>query len=133
MYCMQVLLKRGFSADADRLALSLNGPVVFAMRSVVQPCAVAFAKVLHQPQAVALGQVADGVNVMRGQFGFGLGAYAVDFATRQGPDEVLHISVGDDGNAIGFVELACHLGQQFVGRNAHRAGEARVIKDGFLN
>ena len=38
-----------------------------------------------------------------------------------------------DGNAVGLVELAGHLGNQFVGCNAHRAGEASGFKNTFLN
>ena len=70
---------------------------------------------------------------MLGQLGFGFGANAVDLAAGQGPDHGFQIVGLHDGNAIGFVELARHLGQQLVGRNAHRAGEAGVVKDGFLN
>ena len=39
----------------------------------------------------------------------------------------------DDRNAIRFVELTGHFGNQFVGRHANRAGEARGFINTFLN
>ena len=45
----------------------------------------------------------------------------------------MHILCIHNGNAIGFVKFAGHLGQQFVGGHADRAGQARGIEHGFLH
>jgi hypothetical protein len=72
------------------------------------------------------------VDTLGSQFGFCLGANAVDLAAGQGPDQRLQIGLVDDGNAVGLVELAGHFGQQLVGGHAHRAGEACGLENAFL-
>ena len=130
---VQVALEGGLAAHAHRLALGHHGAVVAPPGGLMQPCAVAFAEVLQQPSGVAFGELADGLDAVGFEFFVGLGPNAVDLAAGQWPDEALQIGLVDDGNALGFVELAGHFGQEFVGRYADRAGQARGLKDAFLD
>ena len=130
---VQVFLKGGFAAHADGFAVHAHRALVAAPGGFVQPSAVDLAKVGHQLQAVACGQIADGVDAVFLQFLLGLGANAVDLAASQRPDQGLQIGFVHDRNPIGFVELAGHFGDQFVRRHAHRAGQARGFKNGFLD
>ena len=45
------------------------------------------------------------------------------------PDATLQVAFLHDGNAVGLVKFAGHLGQQLVGRHANRAGEAGLFKN----
>ena len=130
---VQVALESGFPADADRLAVRDHEAVVTPMGGIKQPGAVAAAKVLHQPKALASRQFAQGVNAQCREFGICLGANAVELAARQGPDQARDIIRLHDADAIGLVELAGKFRQQFVGRNANGAGELRGIKNALLN
>ena len=67
-----MLREGGFATDADGFAAGFNRAIVFAMCGIKQPCAVAFAKVFHQPHTLTLCQFANGVNVVLRQFGFRL-------------------------------------------------------------
>ena len=130
---MQVSFEGGFSADANGLAFGADGSVVTAPSRLVQPCAIHFAKVQLQPRQFAGGQFANGLNAMQFEFLICFGAHAIDLAATQGPDGRLQVFFMNDGNAIGLVELAGHFGNQFVGCNAHRAGQASGFKNAFLN
>ena len=132
-HSVQVALKRGFAAHADGFALGLDRAVIAAPGGLVQPGAVAFAKVVHQPGQLACGQVADGVDAKALELFIGLGAHAVDLAAGQRPDQGLQVGLVHDGDAVGLVELAGHLGDQLVGGHADRAGQARGVKNAFLD
>ena len=79
------------------------------------------------------GQLANGADAMGQQLGLGFGAYAIDLAARQRPNLGRYILRLQDGDAIGFVQLAGHLGQQLVGCHANRAGQARGLENAFLD
>eukprot|EP01136_Pigoraptor_vietnamica_P044545 Opistho-1_new@21414 len=130
---VQVALEGGFAAHAHRLALGLHGALVAAPGHLVQPGAVALAEVFDEPAALALGQLADGVDAVALQLGIGLGAHAVDLAAGQRPDQTLQVVGLDDADAVGLVELAGHLGDQLVGRHADRTRQARGLEDALLD
>ena len=81
----------------------------------------------------ACGQFANGVDAKALELFIGLGAHAVDLAASQRPDQGLQVGLVHDGDAVGLVELAGHFGDQLVGRHADRAGQARGLKNAFLD
>ena len=129
MDCVQVAVKRGFAADADRLAVRHHRAVVAAPGGFVQPVAVALSKLLHQPERIARRQLANRLDAVLLQLGTGLGSDPLDLAAGQRPDQRLQIALVHDADAIRLVELACHLGQQLVRRHADRAGQAGGVQD----
>jgi len=99
----------------------------------VQPGPVAATEIRHQPGPVSGRQIADGVDALRRQAGLRLGTDAIHLATGQRPDQGLQIGLMHHRDAVGLVEFAGHLGQQLVGRHAHRAGQAGHIKNPLLD
>ena len=130
---MQVAFKGGFSADGDRLALGHHWTVVAAPGGAVHPGAGGLAKSVDEPLLVARSQFAHQADAVFFEFFIRLGANAVDLAAGQRPDFALQVVFKNDGDAIGFVELAGHFGEQLVGCHANRAGQAGVVKNAFLD
>ena len=128
---VQVALEGGFAAHRHGLAVSGYRAIVAAPGGAVHPGPGALTEVVDQPLLVFFRQLADGVDTVALQLGVCLGANTVDLAASQRPDHALQVLIVNDGDAVGFVELAGHLGQQFVGRHTHRAGETSSLKNAF--
>ncbi len=99
----------------------------------MQPGAVALSEIVDQPLGGLRRDVADGHQVQLVQPDFGLGPDALDLAHRQRPDLRSHILFVHHRDAVGLVEFAGHLGDQLVGRDADRAGQAGAREDAALD
>ena len=130
---VQVAVERRFAAHAHGLALGHHRAVVAAPGHAVHPGAGGLAEVADEPLLILRGQLTDGFNAQPRELLARLGANAVDLAHVERPNLGLQVFLVDDGNAIGLVELAGHLGQQPVGRHADGTGEPRLFKDAFLD
>ena len=130
---MQVALEGGFSAHAHGFAVRFHRAVVPAPGRFVQPAAIGFAELFHQPEAIPRGQFADRADFKPLQLRARFWPDAVDLAAGQRPDQGLQIFRLHDADAIRLVEFACHLGQQLVGCHAHRTGELRGVEDRLLD
>ena len=113
--------------------MGLHGPLVDPPGTLVEPLAIFFSKLGHQSVQGLLGQVSQRVDAQELEALIGLGADAIEFLTRQGLEHLRDFAFYNDGDAIGLVEFAGQLGQQFIGCHTDGARESSRLKNGFLD
>ena len=129
---VQIAVKGGFTAHADRLAVGYQGAVIASPGGVVHPHACALTKAVEQQLQVCLRQFANGVDSHAFKLGVGFGANAVDLLASQWPDLGLQVRCINDRDALWLVELAGHLGNQLVGGHPDGAAESSGVMNAFL-
>ena len=122
---VHVLLKRGFTADAFGLGIQGDFAAVNAVRTFVHPQARNFRQnALEATRQGLRCKLRNRVHAHRVELLLRLGAHAIDFAHRQGPDDGLKLLRTHHAQPVGLLQVGTNLGGQLVLGQAHRTGHA---------
>ena len=99
----------------------MHGALVASVRRVVHPRAVVWAKLLDQPRTIGTRELANGDDAQRFELFAGLRSDAIDLARGQRPNALLDVFGSQQRESVRLAEFGDDLGQQLVGRDAHRA------------
>ena len=121
-------IERRFCRDAFGLAFGADAALVEPARQMPEP--VAFLAVApHQFDLVGALQVGNQAIAVIGELGGGDRANTVDETDRLGAEEFHGFRLAQHGKAARLVHVGSDLGEEFVGRQADRDGDADVALD----
>src|SRR5690606_21100627 len=121
-----------FHADRLTPALDLHRALVDAMGEPPEPLAEG-AEITQQIQAIARTQVGAGPNAHALKLLGGDTPHTVQLSDRQAKHELVYLRRRDHEQAIGLLPVTGDLGEELVGRNARRDGDAQLLPDAPTN
>lgn len=130
---MEVPLEGRFAADGLGFGTRDDGPVIDAVRGIMEPGAITAPEITLQKIRVGRSQLGNRRNAEAGELLGSLWPDAVDLAHGQRPDARLDILDAQQGDAIRLLEVGADFRQELVRRDADRAGEAGGFPDGLLD
>ena len=126
-----VTFQRVLGTARLRFRVRYHGRFVDAAGPIVEECAASAHAFFPELPGTCQDVLCRG-DVEGGQFCRHAPADARDLVHRQVLQKIPDVFGPDDRQAVGFVPVRGDLGQEFVRGDAHRAGQARFVKDGRL-